>query len=815
MTGILKSCRVVDLANERGVLCGQMLADLGADVICVEPPGGSSARRVGPFKDESGDPNDSLFWWAYSRDKRSITLDLHSEAGRADLLELAASADFLIESDRPGEMAALGLAYEDLRAINPSLIYVSISAFGQTGPKARYADSDLIVLASAGPLLLAGDKDGPPVRCSVPQAYLHAGADAAVAALAAHHERHRSGLGQHIDVSAQVSAGLAAQFETLAVAVNSPAARRCAGGMMLGNIRVPFVWPAKDGYVSFLFQWGSALGQFSRKFMEYLYEIGGCDAATRDKDWIAYTMLLRSGEEPIEEWTRVIGVIESFTKQHTKAELLALALERGFLFAPVSTIEDLVASRQFAERDYFVQVEHPEHGRSFTYPGAFARISAAPIQTVRRAPRIGEHNDEIRSEPARSRPALRPGPTPTDKPLAGVKILDFMWVMAGPASTRMLADLGAEIVRIESPTRVDTGRTQHPMQDGKSGFDRSSLFGNCNPGKLGFALDVKNPAAREVIFDLVKWADVVTESFSPKAMRNWKLSYEDLCAVKPDIIMLSSSLMGQSGPLSMLAGFGTMGAAVAGFHGVTGFPDRAPDGLYAAYTDYVSPRFAASAVLAALEHHRQTGEGSYVDLSQIESSIHFLAPAILDWTVNGREAERIGNADRHFAPHGVYRATGDDRWVAVACRSDGEWKALCDVIGRSDLAADARFATVAGRMQHGEELETAIESWTSQHESGEVERALQAVGIAAHQVQDSALCFADAQLRHRGHFVELPHPVTGTSIVEGPRALLSRTPARVEWAAPTLGQHNQVVLSEILGYDDDKITELIIAGVLG
>jgi crotonobetainyl-CoA:carnitine CoA-transferase CaiB-like acyl-CoA transferase len=585
--------------------------------------------------------------------------------------------------------------------------------------------------------------------------------------------------------------------------------------MEFGEIRIPTVWPAKDGHVSFLFQWGSALGPFSVRFMNYLHEIGDCDEATRGKDWIGYTGLLMSGEEPIEEWNRVIGVIESFTKKCTKAELLDLSLEKGFLFAPVSTMEDLVTSGQFAERDYFVQIDHPEQGRSFTYPGAFARLSADPIKTPRRAPRIGEHDVEIRNEPARVRTAAPATSAPTGKPLAGVKILDFMWVMAGPATTRILSDLGAEIVRIESPTRVDTGRTQHPMHGGEPGGDRSSLFGSCNAGKLGFAVDLKNPASRDVIFDLVRWADVVTESFSPKAMRGWKLGYEDLREVKPDIIMMSSSLMGQSGPLSLMAGYGTMGAAIAGFHAVTGFPDRAPDGLYAAYTDYVSPRFAAAAVLAALEHRRQTGAGGYIDLSQIEASMHFLAPALLDWTVNGRETGRMGNADPHFAPHAVFRAAGEDRWVAVACRSDAEWQALCDVIRRSDLAADERFAAVEGRMQHREEIEAAIESWTSKHEAGEIERELQRADVAAHQVQDSALCVVDEQLLHRGHFVELPHPVTGTTVVEGPRALLSRTPANVERAAPTLGEHNQVVLSEILGYDDDKIAELIIAGVLG
>ena len=401
------------------------------------------------------------------------------------------------------------------------------------------------------------------------------------------------------------------------------------------------------------------------------------------------------------------------------------------------------------------------------------------------------------------------------RPLSDVKILDFMWVMAGPASTRILADYGATVVRIESPTRIDTARTLQPFHGNTLGSDSSGLFANCNAGKFGISIDLGNPAARDLVFDLVRWADVVTESFSPKAMRAWDYGYESMREVKPDIIMLSSCLMGQTGPLSKIAGFGNMAAAIAGFHNLTGWADRPPAGPFGAYTDYVAPRFTAMALMAALDHRRRTGEGQYIDQSQAECAIHFLGPAILDYTVNGRVAGRHGNADADFAPHGVYPAAGEDRWVAIACRTDDDWRHLCSAMRRDDLSRDARYGSAAQRREHSDVLDSAIAAWSKTLDAVEAERLLQSRGVPAYQVQNSTECYRDPQLIHRGHFVDLEHPTLGKFTVEAPRAKFSRTPAEVRRAAPTLGQHNQYVLEEILKYDDARITELASAGVLG
>jgi crotonobetainyl-CoA:carnitine CoA-transferase CaiB-like acyl-CoA transferase len=392
---MLTPYRVLDLTTERGLLCGQMLGDMGADVIKIEPPGGSAARAIGPFYNDAPHPDRSLYWWAYNRNKRAITLDIERDAGRELLLRLVERADFFIESDNPGQMARHHLGFDDLAKINPALIYVSITPFGQDGPKASYADSDLITMAAGGPLILAGDADRPPVRLGVPQAYLHASADAAVAALAAHHERMRSGLGQHIDIAAQQSVPMATQAYILAAPLGSPEAKRISGGVKFGGLDLPLVFPASDGYVALGFLFGSALGVFTAKLMRFICAQGFCDEATRDKNWIAYGEQLFSGAEPLAEFERVKEIVRNFTRSHTKAELLTLALEHGFLITPVTTVAEVVESPQFESRRYFQSVAHPELGESFRYPGPFAKFSATPIEYQRRPPTVGEHNSEI------------------------------------------------------------------------------------------------------------------------------------------------------------------------------------------------------------------------------------------------------------------------------------------------------------------------------------------------------------------------------------------------------------------------------------
>jgi crotonobetainyl-CoA:carnitine CoA-transferase CaiB-like acyl-CoA transferase len=400
-------------------------------------------------------------------------------------------------------------------------------------------------------------------------------------------------------------------------------------------------------------------------------------------------------------------------------------------------------------------------------------------------------------------------------PLKDLKILDFMWVLAGPGVTRMLADYGATVIRIESTERVDPTRTVGPFQDNNTSPEYSALWGNNNAGKYSITLDLSRPKAREVVLDLVRWADAVGEAFSPKAMRNWGFDYESLRKIKPDIVMLSTCLMGQTGPLSRFAGFGNLAAALCGFYNLVGWPDRSPSGPFSAYTDYIGPRFGTVALMAALIHRKLTGQGQYIDLAQAESALHFLTVPLLDTVANGRDYRPVENYDPDHAPHGVYSAAGDDRWVAIACRTEDQWRALCLAMKRPDLAADTRFRNFALRQANRGELDKIISEWTAGFDPTQTEQTLQAAGVPAYTAQTSDDMWRDPQLHHREHFVHASHAAMEKTYVENSRFQLSRTPARVERAGPALGEHNEYVLSKILGYDEDRITDLVADGALG
>lgn len=816
---MLSAYRVLDLSDERAHLTGHLLASLGADVIAVEPPEGSAARRLGPFVGDIRGPERSLTHFAYNRGKRSVVLDLHDATGQEQLRRLAAGADVLIESGEPGAMVGLGLGPEQLLELNPGLVYVSVSPFGQDGPKAHWAVTDLMVMAASGGLALSGDADRPPVRVSVPQGYHFGAVGAAGATLLALLERNRSGRGQHVDVAAQQVALLSTQAVALSSAVGAPVPTRSAGGAKVGDIELRFVYPtADDGYVSITHVFGPVVGPMTARLMAWVCDEGFCIPAMRDKDWINYELLLEAGDEPISKWEAAKAAVEAFTSSHTKAELLAGALERRVVMAPIATPKDVVESPQFAERGFFDKVEHREAGRYVLAPGAFVRSEAVPLRALGPAPKLGEHTAEVLAERPR-RPAIAakgPEATPatgSDLPLSGLKVLDFTWSIAGPHSVRVLADYGATVVKVETSHRLDGARGYRPCMGNIPGIENSTLFDDMSAGKLSLALDLNRPEGREVAVDLVRWADVVIESYSPRAMTSWGLAWDDLRQIRPDLVMVSTCLNGQTGPLANFAGFGNLAAALSGFYGLCGWPDRPPAGPFGAYTDYTATHLLLVAILAAVDHRRRTGQGLHLDMAQAEAAMHFLTPAILDWTVNGRITDRSGNRDPQMAPHGVYPAAGDDRWVAVACQDDAAWPALCKAMARDDLAARSELATAEGRLRRQDELDEAVSGWTATLPAAEVERRLQASGVAAHVVQSSAEIMADPQLWHRQHFVELQHP-TRRCLVENSRMRLSRTPARVERCAPTLGQHTDQILTDILGYDQQRVGELRAAGVL-
>jgi crotonobetainyl-CoA:carnitine CoA-transferase CaiB-like acyl-CoA transferase len=313
---------------------------------------------------------------------------------------------------------------------------------------------------------------------------------------------------------------------------------------------------------------------------------------------------------------------------------------------------------------------------------------------------------------------------------------------------------------------------------------------------------------------LVAWADLVTENFTPGTLEEWGLGYEELCRVKPDVILFSTSMLGRGGPYSQQPGFGPVLASLSGMTGLTGWPDRMPTNPYGAYTDFLVPRFAVPAILAALDYRRRTGQGQHLDLSQLETSLHFMAPLLLDRAITGRDPGRMGNRHPAAAPHGAYPCRGEDRWCTIACHSDVDWEALCRVMGYPAWTQEERFATLLERKSHEDELDALVGQWTRAWEAYDLMQRLQQAGVPAGVVQTSRDLFEDPQLQHRGHFVLLDHPEMGRHPVQRSEFRLSRAQAQFRSPAPLLGQHTAQVCKEILRMSDEDIAALSEAGVL-
>lgn len=398
-------------------------------------------------------------------------------------------------------------------------------------------------------------------------------------------------------------------------------------------------------------------------------------------------------------------------------------------------------------------------------------------------------------------------------PLDGLRVLDMGWVMVGPVTGRYLADLGADVVKLESSRRVDPLRTLGPFKDGKPGLERSISYHNLNAGKRSLTVDIKDPRGREAILRLVEWADVLIESFSPGVLDDLDLAYPILKARNPALIVASTSLLGQTGPHARgTSGVGTMGASMSGASLLLGWPEHPPCGTYGPWTDAIAPRFIVPSILAALHRRRATGEGCQIDVAQAEAGIQFLSPAWYQYAANGTVMERRGHAGSPLrAPHGIFRCAGQDRWIALDGSDEAAWQALRTIVGGALL--DATFDTLIGRLRKRAELEGAISTWTTSRQADELERSLQAAGVPAHVVSSSNDLAHDPELLD-AHYRRIDDPVVGEAIVEGPRYRLGRTPERATRRGPRIGEHTQEILRDLCGYDAAAIDELKAAGVL-
>ena len=398
--------------------------------------------------------------------------------------------------------------------------------------------------------------------------------------------------------------------------------------------------------------------------------------------------------------------------------------------------------------------------------------------------------------------------------LEGIRVCDFSWVGAGPLATKYLADFGAQVIKIESTKHPDIGRYSAPFKDNIIHPDRSAFFLHSNTSKLSITLNIRHPKGVEIAKKIVKISDIVMENFTPGVMDRLGLGYNELKKIKPDIIMASSSIYGQTGPKTHFSGFGNSGASISGHYMLTGWPDRDPVTPGIAYADVVQPLFSAASLLAALDYRDRTGKGQYIDTTQVETMVQFISPAILDYFANGVIQTRQGNRSTYASPHGAFPCKGDDRWCALGVFDEDEWRGLCNAMGNPSWAQDKKFTSFASRKENEDDLEKLIAQWTSGHDLNDLVAVLQKNGVPSGPVQDASdLVDKDPQLRERQSFVKLTHPVIGDCNHPVPPVKLSKSPVQVK-TSPCLGEHNEYVYLELLSIPDEEFVELLTEGVL-
>ena len=783
---LLEDVTVLDLTDEKGQLCGKILADLGASVIKLEPPGGDPARYIGPCANDEHGPENGLFWLAMNTGKKSVVLDLKTEDGQRLFRKLATGADLVLESFAPGTMESLGLGYETLSRENPGLIMTAITPFGQTGPYRHFAGPDLVCMALSGEMNLCGSPDDRPLRISVPQAYFHASLEGAVGSLFAYWHRLQTGKGQYVDVSAQEAVVWEGFNNQSFWYTNRTNLKREGDWRGYGKgQRVRVVFPCKDGHVIVSLTGGRLGAKSQGALVRWIDDEGMADDYLRNFDWLSF-----GSENRDERISKQLEIrIGPFYQTKTKQELFERALQDRFLLGPIYTTADILGSDLF--KDTWINLDHPETGQTLPYP-AVPYKSSLPNYTVRGpAPHLGQDTETYLAQGSVQSNTGKPsvGAKEAEGPRArgnflfeGLKILDLSWVIAGPAAVRYFADYGARVVRVESRKQLDTLRTIPPFKDKIPGVDRGSYFASYNNNKYGITLDLKNPGGLDTAKRLVAWADVVVENFAPGVIEKLGLGYEVLKTIKPDIIMASTSQLGKTGP--PFRGFGTQGAAMAGIWSVTGYPDGGPTGLYGAYCDFIANRYMIIAILMALEEKRRTGRGQSIDQAQVECSLQFLAPALLDFAANGRMARPQGNRDPLAAPHNAYRCAGNDRWCAIAVFTDEQWDALKRIMGNPAWAEADRFSTSAGRKANEDELDRFMDEWTSSQRARELMTTLQEAGVPAGMVSTAEDLHSDPQLAHRGHFIKVDHPVLESYSSNSPAFRFSATEPRVPTPSP-------------------------------
>jgi crotonobetainyl-CoA:carnitine CoA-transferase CaiB-like acyl-CoA transferase len=794
----LEGIRIAELGHlVSAAYATKIMADLGADVVKVEEPTGDVARTRGPFPGGIADPEKSGLFLYLNTNKRGVTLDLTDPRERPQLERIAEWAEIVVHNYAPKEMAARGLDYERLRAINPRLVLCSITPFGLTGPHRDYRAEEITMAHGGGWAWVApgaSDRpDLPPLKAFGHQCDFHAGMSAAVASLGAYFRALASGRGEHVDLSVQAHVASFIEQNLVYFTYCEKVASR------LGQ-RLLFPWgifECADGLIFLVIveddQW--------RRLVELM---GNPEWAS----WEIFRGLVGRADNAdvmkpyITEWTR----------QWKVADLFRAGQERRVCFAPVFTMAALADEAQLRARGFFVEVDHPR-SEALRLPGPPYRLHDPWWRIRRPAPRLGEHNREMlasRPNGASAAQSSAPGPRAEQPlPLAGVRVVDFSWVWAGPFCAMQLAHLGAEVIRLESQARPDAARRLPITPAGmEPGLNRSGYFNQWNQGKQSALLNLAAPGAIEIARRLIAKSDVVVENFATGVMERLGLSYEDLRQVKPDIIMVSISGYGHTGPQRSYMGYGPAIVPLSGLASLTGYPGGPPAEVGISYGDPTGGITAAAGVLAALVVRRRTGRGQHIDLALWEATAALVAEGWMEFLMSGRLPERIGNRDPLLSPCNCFRASGEDAWVTIACATDREWQALCGVIGRTELASDPRFAAAADRKANEDALEAEITAWTQTRDRWEITRALQAAGVAAFPSMSSRDLVEDPHLNERGFFTRLEHAEVGVRAHAGVPWRFAETTNGVRSPAPLIGEHTDRVMRELLGMPAEEIARL-------
>jgi len=785
----LAGLRVVEFGAGLGAYCGTLFAGLGAEVVLVEPPGGSPLRRRGPWIGARRDGEASLLHAALNAGKRSIRLDLGHGAELATARRLALRADLVVA----GGPLPPALSHAALAAERPDLVTLALSPFGAEGPRAGWAAEDITGLALGGMLSLAGYPDGPPIAACGEMAVAAASLFGATAALAALLRAEAGGGGALVDVSMQecVAMGLenAIQFLDLEGIVR----RRDAGGQRQAGTGV---FPCRDGHV-YLMAGGVASNRFWDATVTWLEAEGLPGAGTlREPRWLDSHWLATAEAKRF-----FAALFEPFAAGRSKAELVAAAAARRIPLAPIATARDILASEQLAARGFFVE-RALDDGRAAPFAGPPYQLSATPWRAPSPAPRLDADREAVLRDLEEGVP--RPpaaATTPAAAPLAGVRVADFTWIGAGAYTTRLLADLGADVIKIESGTRIDTLRDARPFKDGVAGLNRSGYFSDRNCGKRSVTLDLKHPEGLRLARRIVAGSDVVANNFAPGVMDRLGLGYDAVRGLRPEAVYLAMSMKGATGPESDSRGYGLTIGALTGVQHLTALPGRLPAGTGTNFPDHIpNPSHAAFATLAAIRHRRRTGLGQAIDIAQTEPTIALLAPVLLDCAVNGTDPAPRGNAHPDMVMQGVFPCAGEDRWIAVSLRDAAEAAGAAAVLGLDAAPGAASEAAVAA----------ATRGW----DAAALAEALQARGIPAAPVLDSRDVLADPQLAARGHWARLDHPEVGPAVYNAaPFTMpgLGRHPSR---PAPLIGQHTRGVLEDLLGLPPEEVDALEGTGAL-